>query len=76
MCVAVLDKLMRGAVEAIMTTVGSSTVAKAHGGMRAASSLDGRSSSSRRLRSRSVVIPPRVITATGQGAGQVGEECL
>ena len=39
MWVAVLDKLMRGAVEAIMTTVGSSTVARAHGGMCAASSL-------------------------------------
>jgi hypothetical protein len=37
--VAVLDKLMRGAVEAIMTTVGSSTVARADGGMCAASSL-------------------------------------
>jgi len=25
---------------------------------------------------RQVVIPPRVITATGLGAGRVGEECL
>ena len=54
-------------VEAIMTTFRSSTAVTAHGGMPASSTCGGSASSPRRLRTRSVVIPPWVITATGPG---------
>ena len=57
----------RCAVEAIMTTARPSIVVTARGGMPAASSCGGRASSWTRLRSRSVVIPPWVTTATGPG---------
>jgi len=57
----------RCVVEAIMTTARPSIVVTAQGGMPTASSCGGRASSWRRLRSRSVVIPPWVTTATGPG---------